>query len=155
MFLISLILLLLFIFFQDVLSRAVYWFLFPLLMVLCLAVNRDTLTLDWLWNIVFLIFMMVMLSLYVGVKEKRLVNITNGYFSWGDVLFLLAVTPLFTFQLYVLFFTAGTILTLLIHVTAMIFRKQETIPYAGYMSLALIPAILLKEPILQYLALYA
>lgn len=151
MFLITL---LLFIFFQDVKSRGVYWFLFPILMAIAFASAWQSLTADWLLNIGFLILMMAMLTLYVSLKEKKAINITKGYFSWGDILFLLAVTPLFSLHAYILFFTAGTILSLLIHLVVMFFRKQETIPYAGYMSLVLVPLLIFETQVSDYLMLY-
>lgn len=136
-------LLLVFIFLQDFKSRGVYWFLFPVLAGFSVFFAWKSIGVYLCYNILFLILMMLMLTLYVSLKESKLVNITRGYFSWGDILFLLAITPLFSLQSYILFFTAGTILSLLIHLVAIMIRKQDTIPYAGYMSLVLIPCLLL------------
>lgn len=155
MFKTLLIILLLFIFFQDLKSRAVYWFLFPVLMALSFVSVWKTLTTEWLYNLLFLALMMASLTIYVSLKEQKLVNITRGFFSWGDILFLLAITPLFPFHTYLLFFTAGTILALLIHLGAMQIRKQETIPYAGYMALVLIPCIVWENQIFGYFTITA
>ena len=149
-----LIALLLFIFFQDLKSRAVYWFLFPVLMALAFAVSWKTLAADWYLNILFLLLIMAMLTIYISLRQGKITYITRGHFSWGDILFLLAVTPLFSLQSYIIFFTAGTILTLVMHLGVMAFRKQETIPYAGYMSLVLSVCIGFKEQIFGYLNLY-
>ena len=152
---ILLVMLLMLIFLQDLKTRSVYWFLFPVLMALSFIFAWRSITWAWAWNIGFLLLMMTVLTVYVSLKESRLVNITKGYFSWGDILFLLAVTPLFSLQLYVFFFTAGTVISLLIHLVSMRFHRQDTIPYAGYMSLFLIPFIVFKDFMPGYLNFYA
>lgn len=137
---IALIVILSIILIQDVKMRAVYWFLFPLLGGIAFWYNYKNITAqNLLWNGTFVLFSMIFLTLYVSIKQKKLTAIWNGFFSWGDILFLIVITPIFTFSEYLLFFTAGTILTLVFHAVAMLFfRDNKTVPYAGYMSLSLI-----------------
>lgn len=133
---IALLILLTAILYQDVKLRAVHWIYFPLLAVAALGVQNWQP--DWtalLFNFTFLAGMLFMLTIYVSIRAGRMTDITQGYFSWGDILFLLAVLPLFDFRTYLLFFTCGTFLSLVIHLLASRFQKQPTIPYAGYMAL--------------------
>lgn len=148
--------LLLLIFLQDFKSRGVYWFLFPALLLLSVASSWKFMTMDIWWNLLFLAFMLLMLTAYVSLKEGRIVNITKGFFSLGDILFLLAIIPLFSFQSYILFFTAGTTGTLMIHLVVSKIQSgnQETIPYAGYMSLVLIPCLFIEGQFSGYINIY-
>jgi len=121
---------------QDVKYRGVHWILFPLLLGACVVFNYEMVTLVQLaYNIVFLAVLMGALTLYLTFKNGRLINITDGYFSWGDILFLLAICPLFDLQEFMLFFTVGTCMSLLFHLLVNTFKQQKTLPYAGYMAI--------------------
>ncbi len=123
-------------FYQDVRFRGIHWLIFPLILAGTIALNWNGLSLTTLiYNTGFLVFLLLGLTLYLSLKEQQLVNITKGYFATGDILFLVAMIPLFTFQWFVIFFTFGTIITLLFHLIAMMIKPQKTIPYAGYMAL--------------------
>lgn len=121
--------------YQDLRYRGIQWFLFPLLFAASLWWRTELLWLDIAWNLSILFALMLALTVYVSVKEQRWVAITKGYFSWGDILFLAVVTPLFDPVSFLIFFTAGTCLSLVLHLLASLLKRQETIPYAGYMSL--------------------
>lgn len=134
--LLSFIAILILCFYQDVRFRGIHWFVFPLVLAGAIALNWENLTLTTIaYNAGFLTILLLGLTLYLSLKEQRLVNITDGYFSTGDILFLIAMIPLFTFQWYVLFFTFGTILTLVFHLFASMIKPQKTVPYAGYMAI--------------------
>ncbi len=123
-------------FYQDVRFRGIHWLIFPLILAGTITLNWNSLNLTTLiYNTGFLVFLLLGLTLYLSLKEQRLVNITKGYFATGDILFLIAMIPLFTFQWFVIFFTFGTIIALLFHLVAMMIKPQKTIPYAGYMAL--------------------
>ncbi len=123
-------------FYQDIRFRGVHWLVFPLILGGAIALNWDDLNATMLlYNAGFLVFLLLGLTLYLSLKEQRLVNITKGYFSLGDILFLIAIIPLFTFQWFVIFFTFGTIITLVFHLIASMIKPQKTIPYAGYMAI--------------------
>lgn len=123
--------------FQDVKYRGVHWSVFPLLLVGA-AIYRDG-QIDWLhvgYNLIFVIVLLSTLTLYLSLRQGMFINITHGFFSWGDILFLLAIIPLFDLRSYMLLFVMGTITTLLLHLIVHLFKKQATVPYAGYMSIA-------------------
>ena len=94
------------------------------------------------------------LTLYLTLKTKQLVLIWKGYFSWGDILFLVAITPLFWFPTYLVYFTVGTMLSLVIHTVVLITQKKrtKTVPYAGYMSLVLIGYLFIEPHVVTLLA---
>lgn len=98
MILLSIIALLVICTYQDLRFRGIHWFVFPLLLGGVIALRWNELNAETLlYNTGFLLFLLLFLTLYLSLKEQRLVNITSGYFSWGDILFLCAMIPLFPF----------------------------------------------------------
>ena len=137
--------------YQDVRSRSIHWVLFPLILTTSILLNFDQLNFLIIgMNLAFLATLLLGLTLYLSAKNRKWTNITNGYFSWGDILFLVAVVPLFDVQSYIFFFTIGTLLTLVLHLIAMLFKKQEGVPYAGYMSLLGIGYIVFQDQLYQF-----
>ena len=130
-------LLFLIVFYQDLKMRAVHWVLFPLVFGISILYTFKEFQLDHLGaNVMFLILLLGSLTVYLSLRNGTLVNITKGFFSWGDILFLVAIVPLFNFTSFMLFFTVGTLLTVIVHLLARLIVKQnETIPFAGYMAL--------------------
>jgi hypothetical protein len=153
---IALLLLLATILYQDVKLRAVHWIFFPLLATAALCAQKWPLY--WpvlLFNFTFLAGMLFLLTVYVSLRTGKITDITKGYFSWGDILFLLAVIPLFDFRSYMLFFTCGTFLALLIHLLATRMKAQPTVPYAGYMALITLVYLCFEEPIYHLIDSFA
>ncbi len=127
------------IFWQDIRMRAIYWVLFPLLFGLGWFGFQQTVTPnELLFSLSILIVLLLALTIYLSIKNGRIVNMTKGFFCWGDVLFLLSALPFFTAQNYLYFFTGGTIIVLLTHFITSLLTKKDTIPYAGYMALILL-----------------
>lgn len=132
----ALIVLLLAIAVQDIRHRAVFWVWFPVVFCLCIAWNPHSVSLAEVGtNALFVLFLMLALTLYLSLRQGKLVRVWEGFFSWGDILFLVAITPLFTWMGFVYFFTIGTVITLLIHLVAMAFSSDKSVPYAGYLAL--------------------
>ena len=133
---VALIILFILILVQDVRHRGVHWLLFPLLFIVTLFNSWTKLDIIMIGiNLGFLSFMLLSLTIYLSVKQGKWINITKGYFSLGDILFLIAVIPLFSFREYLIFFTLGTMSTLILHLLVSLLKKQKTVPYAGYMAL--------------------
>ena len=151
---ILLVILLLIIFYQDLRYRAVIWFLFPLLFCAAIWYNYPVINYETLFlNILFVLFLLLMLTIYVSAREKKLTTVWNGFFSWGDILFIIAITPLFDFIGYIYFFTFGTLLTLFIHAVVVRFSKNKTVPYAGYLSVAVILFLFFEGPVHSFFSL--
>jgi hypothetical protein len=151
-----LILTLLIIFLQDIKFRAVHWFLFPIVLALSIWVGLNFTDIENMFlSLSFFLFSMGFLTLYISLKHKKLTNITIGFFSWGDILLLLAIIPLFSFHLYLIFFTLGTIGTLLVHgIVLTVSKVDKTIPFAGYMSLFLTAYLIFDSNINQFILHY-
>ena len=136
---------------QDFKFRAVYWWLFPLLlMVLGLAkiwqTDSKQMTTDLLYNSAFLALQMFVLSLYFSFKLGKWVNVFDGYFGLGDLFFLLSIAPYFSFINYVFFY----LLSLFIAIVLNFFKKENTeIPLAGQQALALLLVILLDQTMIK------
>ncbi|MDX2362478.1 MAG: hypothetical protein QNK23_16845 [Crocinitomicaceae bacterium] len=113
--------------------------MFPLLLGNSLLLNGAWMSMDTVYNLGFIVGNLSVLTLYLSLKHGQVINITKGFFSLGDILFLLALTPLFSFSIYIFFFTFGTFLVLFIHGAVNMVWSQKTIPFAGYMG---IPALI-------------
>jgi len=153
--LLSFIAILILCFYQDVRYRGIHWFVFPLVLAGAVASNWekfDPIVLTY--NIGFVVFLLLGLTLYLTLKKRKLINITKGYFSLGDILFLLALTPLFSIQWFVIFFTFGTIATLIFHLIASMIKPQKTIPYAGYMAIVCIGYLTFHDQLHQLILPY-
>lgn len=152
MFIYFLIALLVLIACQDVLFRGVHWTLFPLLLIAVVLVKNGVM--DWEmigYNSLLLVFMLLMITLYASLKSGRLVNITKEFFALGDILFMIAMIPLFDYQWYLLFFTFGAMISLIFHGVAMLIKPQKSLPFAGYMALVGILYLAFKTPLHNYL----
>lgn len=133
---IALLLILGLIFVQDWKDRAVHWWLFPILLGLSFIQfeQKNTNPADLLTSFIFLVMVLLLLIAYISLRRQKWVNIFKNDFGWGDVLFLLAVIPLFSHKSYILFFISGMFFSLLIHLL-LLRRKKSTVPLAGYLAL--------------------
>ena len=140
-FLIALICLIMF--FQDNKYRGISWYLFPALFVSALFYSSNYTFNILIGNILIFSIILAFMTLYLSLKFKKIILITNNFFSIGDVLFLIAVSPFFTHLSYVVFINVGTLLTLLIYFLFQKKQHQKNIPFAGNMALVLIFLIIL------------
>lgn len=141
---------------QDLKLRAVYWFLFPIIFglgIIRLYPNISATSL--LLNFGFLVTLMTLLTIYVSLRQQQLTNITKGFFNWGDILFLASIIPFFEFPIYVYFVTFGTIFCLICHLLVSLVKKQENIPFAGYLALLCIAFLSFEPPIIRLISTYS
>lgn len=146
---ISIILVLAFISFQDFKDRAVYWFLFPILIALFISekialLNYRIVFTDAFILTGFLLVQLFFLWLYFTIKAKRAVNITNGLLGWGDILFLFVTCFYFSPVSYIAFYILALIISICFaFLCRFIYKNVEvTIPLAGIQSLLLIVILL-------------
>lgn len=150
--------LLVFVIYQDWKIRAVHVLVFPLLAG-CSVYLFWQMKLDWeilLLNSVFVLTIIGVLFLYISIKKGKLVNLFGEYFGLGDLLFLLAITPLFGQRNFMLFVITGIFLTLLIELVMMRKREDKTNPLAGYLAKYVIVAkavALMFNPAILYIDL--
>jgi hypothetical protein len=130
------------IFFEDLLHREVHWILFPVLLAsVSLTYIDEIQATQLLGSLALLTLLLGGLTIYLFVRKGSFVNPLDGYFSLGDVLFLIAVIPAFGTKSYLMFFIGGTIVSLLVYGVINLLKEQKTIPYAGYMALFTIPVL--------------
>lgn len=134
------------IFWQDVSSRSIWWFLPVLLFPAIYWLRADSFS--WKacgFNIGFIALLMVGLTAYIRLRWGKLQHPFKEHFGLGDLLFILSITPLLPVTYFVYYFTAGTFLTLVIHLIVYLFRKQHTLPYAGYFALVTMVYLILCQ----------
>jgi hypothetical protein len=129
---------------QDMVSRAVYWIVFPLLLTLLgllhYQIDRFGLWQPTLFNLGFLALQLLLLSLYFSVKQRRIVNIVDSLIGLGDVLFLFSLTVYFSVLSFLFFYILSLVFVLLFWPVCitMIRKRNKGIPLAGMQALLLI-----------------
>jgi len=126
--------------YQDIKDRTIHVLWFVVIFIATGLINYE-LTNDWIDSVYALLFLIVNISvlfLYTSVKNKRIINIFQSHLGLGDVLFFIAIIPLFSVRNFILFFITGMIVSMILHLLFNTFQKQLTIPLAGYLSLFLI-----------------
>lgn len=131
------------IFVQDIKSRAVYWFLFPLLalsFILWQSLKHHSWAVfgyDQVINLGFLLLQLLTVSLWFSVKHKQWVNITSHLLGWGDILFLVSLAFYFSFLNFFAFYIISLIGVLLLWLSTrrVFFKNTNHIPLAGLQAL--------------------
>jgi hypothetical protein len=148
LFVIIVIVVLSFIFFQDLKDRAVSWYFFPLLFLFAVLIRfqkNDLMSflLDCGLNMLFVIVQLAMVWGYFSVKNRKFINITKNYLGIGDILFLCSITPLFSPVVFVIFYVVSllVIVTGVIVIRLITISKNDSIPLAGLQSALLMPII--------------
>ena len=125
--------------YQDIKSREVSWFLFPLVLIMIAAKG---LFYEEAWqlagffviNFLFLIIQLGVLFIFYAFRHKKFENIINRKIGFGDLLFLIVLSAGFAPMFFEIFLTASFIVILLAYVIWRSFSKpgaNKTIPLAG------------------------
>ncbi|WP_345954230.1 hypothetical protein [Mucilaginibacter sp. PAMB04168] len=127
---------------EDLRSRSVHWFWFPVLAVAFMAIRLiqgDTwpaIGLSGALSISFLLIQLLLVSLYFSLKARQWVNITAGLLGWGDVLLLFCLALYLPLLNFIAFYVASLVLILLGWI---VWRRrpagEKTIPLAGLQAL--------------------
>ena len=127
----------LFVFLQDFKERLVFWFLFPIIGLLCAWLFYNN-TLPELFynalkmNLGFILIFVLIISLYAQLKLKMAVLKAIGL---GDLLLFIAVSLAFSTISFIIIFISALIFSLALHLVLSKNKKVLTVPLAGYMSL--------------------
>lgn len=130
--------------FQDFKNREIYWWL-PVVLFLAelllslFSGNIKVTTGLILKNTILLITQYCFLVLYFSIKKKKLTSVADEFLGWGDILFLLAITPVFAPLNMMGFLILSICLSLILFLIKQ--KKNEEqylIPFAGVMSVVLI-----------------
>ncbi|WP_303316683.1 hypothetical protein Q4Q34_07720 [Flavivirga abyssicola] len=127
----------LFIFLQDFKERMVYWFLFPVIGLLCALLFYSNTIPELFYNalkmnLAFVIIFVLIILLYAKLKLKTSVLKTIGL---GDLLLFVAVSLAFSTISFIVIFICALIFSLTVHLVLSKNQKDITVPLAGYMSL--------------------
>lgn len=109
---------LLLIFLQDMLSRSVYWFLFPALAGLLIGVRLQhepvvELGRSTLLNLGLLLLQLLAITVYFSLKNRKWINITRHLLGLGDLLFLCCITFYLSVLNYLFFYITSLLFALL------------------------------------------
>ena len=133
-------LILIFIFFtilyQDYKDRLVYWFLYPLVGILAVAIQFlilpiDSIMLNIVLNLCLVLFLLLVCYVYTRVRKMEFAN----SFGLGDILFFIFISFTFSIISFLILFIFSLIFSLLVHFLLSGNSKDKTVPLAGYMSL--------------------
>lgn len=94
----------------------------------------------------FLLVKLIILTIYFSIKHNRIINISKDYLGLGDVLFWLLIPIIFPYFEVFVFYLVSLVIALLIHLLRMsIFKKQESVPLAGYQAFCLIVFLVIQR----------
>jgi hypothetical protein len=85
----------------------------------------------------------------MSLKSKKFLNPFENYFGLGDLLFYVAVTPLFLLQNYILYFILSMLFAIVVQFGFKKIIKEETVPLAGFSALFLF-IIVLKDSFVDF-----
>lgn len=138
--------------YQDFKSRAISWFLIPLLVIAFVAYALLSLDIKQFGiyfgiNASIILINLLGVTLFISIKEKKLTNIIDSYLGLGDVLFFLVLATVFSPINFILFFLGSIFLTTLIYGIVVLVKKQKQtlIPLAGAMSALLVATIIAQQ----------
>lgn len=138
MALLSIILPILPVIYEDFRYRAINWIWIAILTLLILFIQP----LNWSYiatNIFFVTLKIILLSIYFSLKHKRQINIFRYYLGIGDLVFFLPLCLLFSPINLIAFFIFSLLLSLsgFTLFNSISKNKSETVPLAGCMAISL------------------
>lgn len=101
------------------------------------------------FNTAFFLLTLGILTLYMSLKSKKFLNPFLHYFGLGDLLFYIAVSPLFLLKNYILFFILSLVFSILMQFGLKKFIKENTVPLAGFSALFLF-IVVMKDYFLTF-----
>ncbi len=136
---------------QDMFYRAISWFLIPLLFLTfafkgLLLIQPSQLVINSLINFGFILFQLLILSLYMSIKNKKVIFIVNSYLGLGDILFFVVICLAFSPANFIVFYLSSLIFTLIAFIayTLIVKNANKHIPLAGIMAALMTILILLN-----------
>jgi hypothetical protein len=140
------------IFWEDMRSRMVHWFWFPLLAAGLVALRYrlgeglPAIALSSAVSFAFIVVQLLLVSLYFSLKAKRWVNITENLLGWGDVLLLVSLAFYFTLPVLTMFYISSLIIILIgwIIYQRVLPQPSKFIPLAGLQAAMLLLTVLVQ-----------
>ena len=144
------------VFYQDMKSQEVSFMLFPLLFFLTIYLTVDVKSFDLVVRdlmmiLGFIVIQLSFITLYLMLKFRKLLNPFNGFIGAGDLLFWLAIAPLFSFVNFLLFFILSLAFSAVIFFILKSTRRRQStgreklIPLAGMQAAFLLITLFLNR----------
>lgn len=137
---------LLLIIYQDLRINAISWWPLPIIFFLSIHLALMKLKFSELLhysiiNFSFIVFQILILTVYFSIKKRKLTNIIDTYIGLGDILFFIILCISFSTINFILFFTFSTLIALIISVSIQKTRTKpfRKIPLVGLMGLIYLP----------------
>ncbi len=138
---ISIIMVLAIIIYQDLKFRFLDVKYAVLLLLLCIWYHIENPLLNYgniLLILGFIGLNLVLLIAYFSLKKGRFFNPIDRLLGLGDIVFFMAIAPLFLVHQYILFFISGLLFSLVLTLSLrLVTKKEKNLPLAGYMSIYL------------------
>ena len=138
--------------FQDFKYKTVSWILFPVLFLItiwtALQLNSfEQVAEQLMFNLAFVVFQLLILTVYFSVKHRKLINIGNTYLGLGDILFFVVLATSFSFLNFVFVYFLSLFAIAMVFMLYRVIKKSATtqIPLAGGMAVVMIFCLLLKN----------
>lgn len=138
--------------YQDFKSRAISWFLIPLLLITFIVYGITVIDITeyitfFSLNVFMLLNILIGTTIVISIKEKKLTNIIDNYLGLGDILFFFILTTLFSPINYFIFLIGSILLfSIIFSINLLISKKKKALfPLAGAMSVLLIITITAQQ----------
>lgn len=128
-----------FAFYEDFKYRAISWPVFVLIYaieIIIIFYNGPNWT-EIGSNLLFLVIIMAVLTIYIFVRQRKVSNVLKTHLGLGDILFFIALVPLFKSEYFQYFIITGSLFSLSLHLIINQFKHTQTVPFAGYLGLFL------------------
>lgn len=137
--------------YQDFCYRAISWITIPLLFSAfsinsIFATDFNNFLQSFLFNLGFIFFQLIAVTAWFSLKNQAVINITQKYIGWGDILFFVVAAAVFSPVNFILFYLLSIISTLIYAIGLRLVKKSSAIenlpsgsqvPLAGAMALLL------------------
>ncbi|MCW3071753.1 MAG: type leader peptidase [Bacteroidetes bacterium] len=127
--------------FQDFRERQVSWIPLVLLFVSfgwkgLLTLDFNSLLAGFIFNAAFILFQLLMLTLWMSIRNKKWTNIIDVYLGLGDILFFVALSTAFAPFQFVVFYSGSMTITVIGVMICRLLsvRTNPEIPLAGSMA---------------------
>jgi hypothetical protein len=141
---IAIVILLILVTYQDFKFRAVSWIIFPLLLIVIATENfindhSQITAVDVGVNVIFILVQVIFLTLYLSVRQRRLVKVWDAYIGPGDILFFLVLAFYFTPFNFIGFYILSLLFTVLVvGIVGRFSPRLQQVPLAGIQSALLL-----------------
>jgi hypothetical protein len=136
--------------FQDFRERQISWLLLPPVFIFFawkgfLTQSPAALITGFVLNSCFILVQLLLLTLWMSLRNKKWTTIIDVHLGLGDILFFAAITAAFEPFLFVVFYVLSMIITLagVLISRLLLPRANPEIPLAGSMAMVLMICIII------------